>query len=214
MRDMTEPIMTEPAFPTEPASPTKADSASRAESPTGVAVVVADYDPAWPGMAAAAIDELHGILPGVLTEIEHIGSTSVPGLAAKPIIDVMAAVDDLESVSAHAATLAAHGYEAHDNGIPGRLLFMRMRDGVRTTILHVVTLDTWPTRNQRILRDHLRTHPADAARYGRLKQDVAASGLTTLEYTKAKTDLIQELTDRARADRGLPSVPVWEKASR
>jgi len=73
-------------------------------------------------------------------------------------------------------------------------------------------LDSWPARNQRILRDYLRSHPHDAERYGRLKKQLAASGIDPGDYAKAKTDLIQELTDRARAELGLPSVPVWEKA--
>jgi len=63
----------------------------------------------------------------------------------------------------------------------------------------------------RVLRDHLRAHPDDARRYAELKQRLAAEHTDGTEYTKAKTELIQELTDRARADRGLPPVPVWEE---
>lgn len=73
-----------------------------------------------------------------------------------------------------------------------------------------MTVDSWPTGNERILHDHLRTHPADAARHGALKRALSAEHTDSLAYTRAKTDLIQELTDRARADRGLPPVPVWE----
>ena len=76
----------------------------------------------------------------------------------------------------------------------------------------MVPADTWDTRNERLLRDHLRAHPDDARRYAaELKQRLAAEHADGTEYTKAKTELIQELTDRVRADRGLPSAPVWEE---
>jgi GrpB-like predicted nucleotidyltransferase (UPF0157 family) len=88
---------------------------------------------------------------------------------------------------------------------------VRSENGIRSHILHVVTLASWPTRNQRILRDFLRTHPEDAARYARLKREIVAAGTRSGEYSRAKTALLQELTDRARAERGLPAVPVWEK---
>jgi len=61
-----------------------------------------------------------------------------------------------------------------------------------------------------LLRDYLRSHPADAKRYADLKRDLAARHDASASYTRAKTSLIQELTDRARAVRGLTSVPVWE----
>jgi GrpB-like predicted nucleotidyltransferase (UPF0157 family) len=127
------------------------------------------------------------------------------------VIDLMAAVEDLDAVERCAEALAALGFDRHTNGMTGRLLYFRAHDGVRTHILHVVTLASWPTRNQRILRDHLRAHPVDAARYAELKLAVAAAGVGSTDYTAAKTELIQELTDRARRELGLPPVPVWEK---
>ncbi|MEV0408521.1 GrpB family protein [Actinoallomurus sp. NPDC050550] len=175
---------------------------------------VVAYDPAWPALAAAAIEELEQALPGFMAEIEHIGSTAVPGLAAKPIIDLMAAVTDLETVERHQEVLAELGYHRHFNGMVDRLLYVRAAGGVRSHILHVVTLESWPTRNQRILRDYLRDHPADVERYARLKREIAAARVAPGDYARAKTTLIQEMTDRARAERGLPSVPVWEKTER
>lgn len=76
--------------------------------------------------------------------------------------------------------------------------------------LHVVTSQSWPTRNERLFRDYLTAHPEDAARYAALKRELMACHVSGDPYTRGKTDLIQELTDRARAERGLPSVPVWE----
>ncbi|WP_326691067.1 GrpB family protein [Streptomyces sp. NBC_01795] len=176
--------------------------------PSGIHV--ADYDPSWPRQAATAIDALQAAIPGLFVEIEHIGSTAVPGLAAKPVIDLMAAVHDLTHAAPHQAALADLGFRPHDNGMTDRLLYVRADAGVRSHILHVVTLESWPARNQRIFRDYLRAHPEDATRYAQLKRTVVA-GTGPGEYARAKTALVQELTDRARAQLGLPSVPVWEK---
>jgi GrpB-like predicted nucleotidyltransferase (UPF0157 family) len=71
-----------------------------------------------------------------------------------------------------------------------------------------------PGRNELLLRDYLRTHPAEAQRYADLKRDLAVRYEASADYTRAKTELIQELTDRARAARGLPSVPVREERAK
>jgi GrpB-like predicted nucleotidyltransferase (UPF0157 family) len=173
-------------------------------------VEVVPYDESWPARAAAAIAEIRSALAGLPLEIEHIGSTAVPGLAAKPIIDLMAAAPALDDVAARAGDLARIGFAAADNGMPGRLFFVRDDAGRRSHHLHVVAAASWPARSQRLLRDHLRDHPEDVRRYAELKRRLAGGGLGADAYTRAKTELIQELTDRARAARGLPPVPVWE----
>ncbi len=88
---------------------------------------------AGPGRAEAACGELRDALPGLFTAIEHVGSTAVPGLPAKPVIDLMAAVVSLDQVTA------------------------------RPYHLHVVPAASWPARNERLLRDYLRTHPVQAS---------------------------------------------------
>ncbi len=173
-------------------------------------VEVRAYDPAWPAMAETAMAEVRAALAELRPEIEHIGSTAVPGLAAKPTIDLIAAVDRLDDVTARAGRLAAIGFHPEPQDMPARLLYVREAAGRRTHHLHVVTALSWPARNQRLLRDWLRAHPDDVARYADLKRALAAGGLSADDYTRAKTGLIQELTDRARAERGLPPAPVWE----
>jgi GrpB-like predicted nucleotidyltransferase (UPF0157 family) len=172
--------------------------------------LVQEYDPAWPGLATAAIDEATGALDGVVVAIEHIGSTSVPGLAAKPVIDLMAAVRDLRDATDRGPALTALGYRLVDTGMPGRLFYRREGRPVAYH-LHLVPADSWDGRNERILRDHLLETPADLERYARLKRDLAAAGLAGDAYTRAKTALIQELMDLARTRRGLEPVPVWEE---
>ena len=88
-------------------------------------IAVADYDPAWPDLAEQAETEILAALPGLFSAIEHIGSSSLPGLAAKPIIDLMAATADLSTVMAREADLRGLGYEFHDAGMPGHLFFRR-----------------------------------------------------------------------------------------
>ena len=174
-------------------------------------IEIADYDPRWPALAAESISELTEALPGAFTRIEHFGSTSVPGLAAKPVIDLMAGVEDLAAVEALTDKLAALGYLAMDTGMSGRLFFYRDRGGQRTHHLHVVPDDTLDTRNEILLRDYLRRSHVDVARYGALKRDLAARGSDGLAYTTAKTEFIQRIVDAARTERGLPLVSVWER---
>jgi len=170
-----------------------------------------DYDPYWPTLASQAMAELMDALPGLFSAIEHVGSTSVPGLAAKPIIDLMAAADGLDRVVARDDDLRRLDYKFHDAGMPGRLFYRRGPGNAPTHHLHVVQATTFATRNQLLLRDYMRRHPDDAARYGALKRRLAALHDDGADYTRAKTDLIQELTDKARGERGLPPVPVWEE---
>ena len=177
-------------------------------------IAIVDYDPRWPALAAESIGELTDAMPGVFTRIEHFGSTSVPGLAAKPVIDLMAGVTDLDDITDRLhKELPGLGYRYMDAGMAGRLFFPRDRDGVRTHHLHVVPVDGISARNEIILRDYLRRRPQDADRYGALKKAIAAElgDADSLAYTRRKTDLVQELVDAARADLGLAPVPVWEE---
>ena len=178
-------------------------------------IVVVDFDDSWAGAAAALMAELHAALPSAWDELEHIGSTSVPGLAAKPVVDLMAATPDLAHVvAAEGDALSPLGYVRLETGMTGRL-FYRRETGVGTASsvavhFHVVPSQGWATRNERLFRDHLLDHPEDAARYGELKRRLADEFDDPLAYTRAKTVLIQEMVDRARSSRDLPAVNVWE----
>ncbi len=175
-----------------------------------MSIEIHDYHPGWPAAAQAAMDELTTALGDRILHIEHIGSTSVAGLAAKPVIDLMAATADLESVAAAEPTLTSLGYRLIETGMRERLFYRREGEPVAYH-LHVVTGSSWDERLERLLRDHLREHPADRAEYERLKRSLAAAGHGGDEYTRAKTALIQRMVDDARARRGLPRVPVWEE---
>lgn len=131
-----------------------------------------EYDATWPGEAQRLIDQLRIALSAVLLDIEHIGSTSVPELAAKPIIDVMGSVRRLEDLDGYDEALAGLGITPQETDMTGRLLYCRRGDDRIDVNLHIVTADTWDDRNERILRDHLRGNPAHV----RLRRPEAAVG--------------------------------------
>ncbi|MEU4190720.1 GrpB family protein [Kribbella sp. NPDC026611] len=170
--------------------------------------VLAEYQECWPEEFLAMADRLRPVLGDTVTEIEHIGSTAVPGLLAKPVIDIAARAVSLDEVAGR--DLSGLGFEYQPDGPPGRRTYTRVVDGVLTHNLHVFPSEVWDGLNQRMLRDYLRETPEAVAEYAALKRGLAADGVSGFDYTKAKTEVVQRLTDAARARLGLPSVPVWE----
>jgi GrpB-like predicted nucleotidyltransferase (UPF0157 family) len=170
--------------------------------------IVTEYQSSWPHEYERSRDELLAATNGLLTKIEHIGSTSVPGLAAKPVIDMAAVTPDLTLITSD--LFEPLGYVEQDFGAPGRLLYVRRHNGERSHHLHIFPPERWDLLKERMLAAHLRKYPEAARRYAALKRQIIADGIEGDAYTVAKTDLIQELTDAARAERGLPSEPVWE----
>jgi GrpB-like predicted nucleotidyltransferase (UPF0157 family) len=165
--------------------------------------LVVDYDPTWPDRFAEQRDAILAAAAAHVVAIEHFGSTSVPGLAAKPVIDIVVAVRSLAGGgTALAEGVRPLGYLPLDSGMPGRLLLVRDELGVRTGHLHVVPTRRWELINERLLRDWLLAHPADRTATPPSKR--ALSDLNSAAYTRGKTALIQEPVDSARAERGLP----------
>jgi GrpB-like predicted nucleotidyltransferase (UPF0157 family) len=175
-------------------------------------VSVVAYDPAWPAAFAAERDELLSLVPpGIITRIEHFGSTAVPGLAAKPIIDMLAEVTDLDTVRQRVAPiLEAHGYEyvwrptMGDDGPPWYAWFIKRdaQTGVRTHHIHMVEADFTEHWDRLLFRDHLIAHPELAAEYGQLKERLAEEHPgDRVAYTQAKTEFVTRVTEAARRER-------------
>ncbi len=101
------------------------------------------------------------------------------------------------------------GYVFFDAGMTGRLMCTRNENGARAQHLHILPVARWDLLNERLFRDWLLAHPVDRDRYGALKIDLGKR-LGGEDYTRAKTEFIQGVVDAARAERGLPSLPVWE----
>lgn len=158
------------------------------------AVVLVDYDTGWPLRFAQERARLLSHFPGTFAAIEHIGSTSVPGLRAKPIIDVMAGVASMAEAIALTPALCGQGYttsEAVNRTLTDRQWFMRWADGHRTHHLHVV-VHQGPQWFRRLrFREVLRRDPAVAASYLALKERLAVLYADDREsYTAAKADFI------------------------
>jgi GrpB-like predicted nucleotidyltransferase (UPF0157 family) len=165
-----------------------------------VPAVVVPYDPRWPEVFGALRDRAGAALAGVAHVTEHVGSTAVPGLSAKPIVDLDVVVPDAAGVGPAVAALAAAGWEPEgDLGIAGREAFRPPADTVYHH-LYVVVAGRPAHRDHVDLRDFLRTHPDEAARYGELKRRLA--GLLETDrtaYADGKAEMITEFLRQARA---------------
>ncbi|WP_454787887.1 GrpB family protein [Mycolicibacterium lutetiense] len=165
-------------------------------------VYLADADPAWALRGERERDRLEALLePWLIAHIEHVGSTSIPGLAAKPIIDLQALVTDLEDPELLAEVLQPHGWHYVDPDLdqrPWRRFFVRVVDGRRAAHLHVMTSDSPRWYQQLIFRDALRANPDLVVEYAALKQALASEHADDREaYSIAKADFVRSvLVDR------------------
>ena len=162
-------------------------------------LVVVDYVEAWPTQFEEIARPVRGALRDLRAQVEHVGSTSVPGLAAKPVIDVDVVVPSADSVPAAVERLRALGYTYQgDKGITGREAFM-WPPGTRAHHLYVVVAASRPHADHIEFRDHLRQHPDVAREYGALKTALADQHREDpIGYTGAKTDFIAEVLRTAR----------------
>ena len=163
-------------------------------------VVIVDYDPQWPLRFEAAKRTISQDVGSLVVSIEHIGSTAVPGLAAKPIIDIMPGIRRFEDGYACVAHLEALGYDYRgENGIPERHYFDKV-DELGHMELHaymvVVGSNFWTPHI--LFRDYLRAHPSVAQEYSSLKYSLAERyGADRIAYTEGKSNFIEGVLKRA-----------------
>ncbi len=162
-------------------------------------VVVTGYDDEWPRIYEAIARPIRDAVADLGAEVEHIGSTSVPGLAAKPIIDVDVIVRSADDVHAAIERLRALGYVYQgDKGIRGREAFM-WPPGATEHHLYVVVEGSGPHLDHIRFRNYLRDHPEVAEQYGAMKLALAAQhGDDLLGYTDAKTAFVTRVLRAAR----------------
>jgi GrpB-like predicted nucleotidyltransferase (UPF0157 family) len=167
-------------------------------------VVLEPYSPQWPALFESVRQELDGAFGGLALGIEHVGSTSIPGLAAKPIVDVLLGAASLADIESRFNALARLGYEyipQFEAELPLRRFFKRRTPPERACHLHAVTLGSDFWRDQLVFRDTLRANPALAAEYGALKQHLAVQFRDDASrYTDAKSPFIRGVV--AAATRG------------
>jgi GrpB-like predicted nucleotidyltransferase (UPF0157 family) len=163
-------------------------------------VIVMPHNPDWSRQFERASQAVQGIMAANLIAVHHVGSTAIPGIYAKPIIDMLAEVADMPPVDDQAPRLAAIGYEAMgEYGIPGRRYF-RKHDaaGIRTHHLHVFQAGSVEVLRHLAFRDYLIAHPEAAQAYSQLKQRLAAAHPTDIEaYMDGKDGFIQTMEQKA-----------------
>lgn len=162
-------------------------------------VVIVDYDPAWPIVFAGLSARLAEALGGTALSIEHVGSTAVPGLAAKPIIDLDIVIVSETVLPDAICKLAAVGYAYEGGrGLAGRHAFSPP-SGLPKHHPYVCACDNAELGRHLAFRDHLRRHPADSEAYGRLKRALAERFRDDRDgYTNAKTAFVEDVLRRAR----------------
>ena len=171
--------------------------------PTPIRTIeVVDYDPHWVEEFDAYAAKLKAALGHLAMSIEHVGSTSVIGLAAKPIIDIDVVISSRLHLKAVIQKLAEIGYIHEGNlGIPGREAFKR--SGGKRHHLYVSSVDTPNLHNHLIFRDYLRTHPEAVKACSELKKELARQHPHDIEaYGAGKTAFIQNILAKAKAEYG------------
>jgi len=171
-------------------------------------IAIVHYDPGWPDMFNDEATFLRSRFPGsIIRRIEHFGSTAVPGLAAKPVIDMLIEVASLDETKKHIVpVLQAEGYEyfwrpSFGDDVPPWYAWCikRNTDGARTHHLHMVEAG-WDIWDRLYFRDYLREFPKVAEEYGKLKISLAgAHPGDRVTYTAQKTEFIVSVTEKAKA---------------
>ncbi|MBQ6239620.1 MAG: GrpB family protein [Firmicutes bacterium] len=159
-------------------------------------VVVLPYDEAWADRFAEIKTEIEAALGELVFRIEHVGSTAVPGLSAKPIIDLDVVIRDSSAFHAAAAALEAIGYQHEgDLGIAGREAFRYDgKDHLQKHHLYVCAQDSAELKRHLAFRDYLRTHPEAVREYSRVKEEGAALYPYDIDgYIEHKTPFIRRI---------------------
>ncbi|HEX4947594.1 MAG TPA: GrpB family protein [Blastocatellia bacterium] len=159
-------------------------------------VKIVAYDAAWLAMFAQEHVALGDTLAGAIVDIQHIGSTAVAGMTAKPIVDIQAGLKSYPAETSLLVGLEQLGYEyLGEAGVAGRQ-YLRKRQS-KAFNLHLVQHEGEHWRNNLALRDYLRVHADEAQRYAQHKRDALAQAATLLAYSDLKHPFVAELLERA-----------------
>ena len=167
-------------------------------------VTLESHRPEWRQQYEKEVERLESIAGDRLSGYEHIGSTAIEGLAAKPIIDLLAVVDDLSDVRATLVpVLENHGYEHRPDDVRGRLFLAK---GPRTSRTHYLSLTERNSdfhAEKLAFRDYLRENPGAAAEYESLKRELAENHPHDRDsYTERKGAFVERILETAMDDRG------------
>ena len=158
-------------------------------------VRVVPYDSSWSHRFDLERDRVASALGDIVVALHHIGSTAVPGIRAKPIIDILLEVTDQAELDRRSSRMESLGYEAKGEfGIPGRRYFRRNdAKGIRTHQVHAFAFGSGEALRHLAFRDYLIAHPRIAESYGDLKQQLAAQFPHDIEaYSNGKDGFVKE----------------------
>ncbi|HEY4486232.1 MAG TPA: GrpB family protein [Candidatus Paceibacterota bacterium] len=166
-------------------------------------VVLEKHHQEWAEAFGVEKESLKNLLKNSVLDIQHIGSTSIPGLVAKPIIDMLMAVKSLEKVKNIRSLLESAGYEYRENGPnEDQVLFVKGPEELRTHYLHITELNSSVWQNDLAFRDYLRSHPKTVTEYENLKNDLASKYADKRgEYTSGKNTFIKSVLRLAELRR-------------
>lgn len=171
-----------------------------ADKPHVMKILLTPYQPSWSRLFDIEQERIERALQPDSPRIEHIGSTSIPGLAAKPVIDVLVGLPSFDLAPIAVERMVAHGYvylPDYEDGMPFRRLFIREADGVRISNVHMVEVDTPFWIRHLAFRDHLRAHPDVRDQYQQIKLNLATREWDSVnDYAQAKTDFIRAVEAR------------------
>ena len=162
-------------------------------------IEVVDYDPVWIVAFEKEAAILNAVFGQRVIEVHHIGSTAVPGLDAKPIIDILVVLDHTDDINSFDRAMEDIGYRVRGEcldapipGTPGRFYFTKETNGVRSHHVHVYAKDHWEIFDKLAFRDYLRAHSSKAAAYGELKRRIAAQyRFDNVGYMDAKDGFVK-----------------------
>ena len=183
----------------------------------GRIIEVVDHDSMWEAAFAEEARKLRDAFGDALVTIHHVGSTSIPGLLAKPIIDILVVLQETETIDRFNASMEELGYrvrgeclDAEIPGTPGRFYFSKDTSGTRTHHVHVCALGHPEIADKLAFRDYLRANPERAGEYGMLKQRLAAEHRRdNVGYMRGKHAFVRSVLDEARQwVRGLEHTPI------
>jgi GrpB-like predicted nucleotidyltransferase (UPF0157 family) len=159
------------------------------------AIEVREYDPGWVRLFESERARLSAALGDLVVAVEHMGSTSVPGLAAKPIVDIAVVLGSDARMTEAVARAEALGFERRPAGdFSGRLFLMLHRDGATVAHLSLVPVDAPYLAPHLLFRDRLRAEPALAREYAELKRRLAVEhAADPLAYTRGKTEFVERV---------------------
>jgi len=164
-------------------------------------VEVVQHSRGWAAEFKAEADRLAAALGDEVVAAHHVGSTAIPGMSAKPIIDILLEVRDVERLDGFHSEMAGLGYEARGEfGIPRRRFFVRSTGHRRTHHVHAFATGSPGLERHLAFRDYMISHPKEAEAYGRLKESLAKEFPTDIEgYMNGKDAFIKEMEEKALA---------------